>query len=116
MTYDKIFAQKHKLNFTGLFSLQDQVVQSNEFNNTNIAADYLGYYNPTYSANLLGEGDYEKWDILSVMGRINYSYDDRYLLTLTLRSDGSSRLDPNNRYNSFSFSSFSLEYQQRVLF
>ncbi|MDB5192512.1 MAG: TonB-dependent receptor plug [Segetibacter sp.] len=101
LTYDRTFAEKHKLNFTGLFSIQDVVNQSNEFNNTNIAADYLAYYNPTYGANLTGEGDYEKWDIVSVMGRLNYSFTDRYLLTLTMRDDGSSRLDPNNRYRRF---------------
>ncbi|HEY8659164.1 MAG TPA: TonB-dependent receptor, partial [Hanamia sp.] len=101
LTYDKTFGTKHKLNFTGLYSLQQQNSQSNNFNNTDIAADYLAYYNPTYGANLSGSGSYEKWDIISYMGRINYSYNERYLLTLTMRSDGSSRLAPGNKYHSF---------------
>lgn len=100
LTYDKTF-KEHKLNFTGLFSLEQQNSQSNSFNNTDIAADYLAYYNPTYGANLAGSGSYEKWDIVSYMGRLNYSFKDRYLLTLTMRSDGSSRLAPGNKYHGF---------------
>jgi TonB-dependent starch-binding outer membrane protein SusC len=39
--------------------------------------------------------------LLSYLGRINYSYDDRYLLTLGLRSDGSSRFGENNKWGYF---------------
>ena len=74
LTYDRIFADKHKVLFTGLFSLQEQVSQGNEFRNNSILSDDLQYYNPTFGANLVGDGDYEKWDILSYMGRINYSF------------------------------------------
>jgi TonB-linked SusC/RagA family outer membrane protein len=101
LTYDKVFAKKHKVNFTGLFSLQEQSTQGNEFRNNTIAADDLQYYNPTYGANLVGEGSEEKWDILSYMARVNYSYDERYLLTLTMRTDASSRLAPGNKDNLF---------------
>jgi TonB-linked SusC/RagA family outer membrane protein len=101
LTYDKTFAEKHKINLTGLYSLQQSNRQNNSFDNTDIAADYLAYYNPTYGANLAGSGNYEKWDIISYMGRINYSYNDRYLLTVTMRSDGSSRLAPGNKYHGF---------------
>ena len=101
LTYDKTFAEKHKINFTGLFSVQEQSTQGNEFRNNTIASDDLQYYNPTYGANLVGEGTEEKWDIISYMGRLNYSFDDRYLLTLTMRTDASSRLAPGNQDNLF---------------
>ncbi|HET9430828.1 MAG TPA: TonB-dependent receptor, partial [Chitinophagaceae bacterium] len=101
LTYDKVFAKRHKLNFTGLFSLQEQTTQGNEFRNNTIAADDLQYYNPTYGANLVGEGNEEKWDIISYMARVNYAFDDRYLLTLTMRTDASSRLAPGNQDNLF---------------
>ncbi|MVT10322.1 SusC/RagA family TonB-linked outer membrane protein [Chitinophaga tropicalis] len=92
---------KHKISFTGLYSLQESELQSNSFNNNSILADFLQYYNPQYSSNLAGSGKYEKWDILSYMARLNYNYDEKYLLTLTLRSDGSSRLAPGNKYHVF---------------
>src|SRR5699024_10504741 len=34
-------------------------------------------------------------------GRLNYNYDDRYLMTATLRRDGSSRFAPENRFGNF---------------
>ncbi|WP_205501568.1 SusC/RagA family TonB-linked outer membrane protein [Rufibacter psychrotolerans] len=37
----------------------------------------------------------------SYLGRVNYSFDDRYLLTATMRRDGSSRFSPVNRYGYF---------------
>lgn len=39
--------------------------------------------------------------LFSYLGRFNYNYDDRYLLTATLRRDGSSRFAPSNRYGNF---------------
>lgn len=101
VTYDKVFASKHKVLFTGLFSLQEQLTQGNEFRNNTILSDDLEYFNPTYGANLVGEGAYEKWDIISYMGRLNYVFNDRYLLTLTMRVDGSSRLAPGNQFKTF---------------
>ncbi|HEY5771741.1 MAG TPA: SusC/RagA family TonB-linked outer membrane protein, partial [Chitinophagaceae bacterium] len=101
LTYDRTFDTKHKINFTGLFSLQEQSTQGNEFRNNTIASDDLQYYNPTYGANLVGEGSEEKWDIISYMGRLNYGFNDKYLLTLTVRTDASSRLAPGNQDNLF---------------
>ncbi len=39
--------------------------------------------------------------LLSVFGRTDYTFDDRYVLSLTLRRDGSSRLGPGNRWGTF---------------
>ncbi len=41
------------------------------------------------------------WSIESVFGRLNYNLLDRYLLTATLRADGSSSFGPNNRWGWF---------------
>lgn len=101
LLYDKVLAEKHKINFTGLYSLQESYSNSNEFNNTGNPIDYLQYYNTQLGANFTGEGDYQKWDIISYMGRLNYSFNEKYLLTFTLRSDGSSRLAEGNKYKMF---------------
>ncbi|MDP9349752.1 MAG: SusC/RagA family TonB-linked outer membrane protein, partial [Gemmatimonadota bacterium] len=42
-----------------------------------------------------------EWALQSYMGRLNYGFRDRYLLTLTGRLDGSSRLAPGNKYSFF---------------
>lgn len=45
--------------------------------------------------------DAEEHFLVSVFGRMNYSFQDRYLLTATLRRDGTSRFSPDNRYGLF---------------
>ena len=41
------------------------------------------------------------WALLSYLGRLNYNYRDKYLLTSTFRVDGSSRFGPSNKYGYF---------------
>jgi TonB-linked SusC/RagA family outer membrane protein len=102
LIYDKIFAQKHKINFTALYSLQESQTQTTRFDYNNVLADALQYFNPQYASNLASsKNSSPKWDIISYMGRLNYSFADKYLLTLTMRSDGSSRLAPGNKYHVF---------------
>ncbi len=48
---------------------------------------------------------YENY-LVSFFGRLNYNYDDRYLLTATLRQDGSSRFSKNNRWGLFPSAAF----------
>ncbi|MCD2422600.1 SusC/RagA family TonB-linked outer membrane protein [Niabella pedocola] len=101
LTYNRVFAEKHKLDFTGLFSLQESQGQTSQFDNNDIVADQLWYYNPTFGSNLKGVGSYAKWDIVSLMGRLNYGFKNKYLATVTVRSDGSSRLAPGNQFKAF---------------
>jgi TonB-linked SusC/RagA family outer membrane protein len=42
-----------------------------------------------------------EWAMLSYLGRLNYSYKDRYFLTGTIRRDGSSRFGANNQFGYF---------------
>ncbi len=50
--------------------------------------------------------------ISSFFGRINYSYDDRYLATFTLRADGSSKFSKNNRWGVFPAAAFAWRASQ----
>jgi len=51
-------------------------------------------------------GSSSSWALMSGMGRFNYSYADRYLLTATVRADGSSRFGEKNRWGVFPSGSF----------
>lgn len=46
-------------------------------------------------------GSCSDWSLLSYMARVNYAYADRYLVTATVRRDGSSRFGKNNRWGTF---------------
>lgn len=45
-------------------------------------------------------GEYQS-TLASIFGRVNYNYDERYLLTAIVRRDGSSKFGPNNKYGVF---------------
>jgi TonB-linked SusC/RagA family outer membrane protein len=95
VTYDRTFAEDHHVTFTGLFSAQQSRGYSTMVTKDLITADFIEYYNMGISdpsqAPILDGGE-QTWGILSYMGRLNYGYKDRYLLTATYRRDGSSRL------------------------
>ncbi|MBN9384154.1 MAG: TonB-dependent receptor [Chitinophagaceae bacterium] len=61
------------------------------------------YYNSLNSATgaQTGGGQYGEARLLSWFGRISYTYDDKYLLTGTIRRDGSSRLPESGRWGNF---------------
>lgn len=45
--------------------------------------------------------DYTKWQLLSFLGRFNYSYDNKYLATFSIRKDGSSRYSEGQKWGTF---------------
>jgi TonB-dependent starch-binding outer membrane protein SusC len=110
LTYDKTFAQKHHLTVTGLYSAQKDHYQSSGFIGTGFPANSvldgnLGLattpgLDPNNPSNFYERG------LLSLMGRVNYAFSEKYLLTATVRRDGSSVLAPGNQY--FTYPAFAL--------
>jgi len=47
------------------------------------------------------KGNTEEWSMFSLIARANYNYDDKYLLTATVRRDGSSRFTGDNKWGTF---------------
>lgn len=82
---------KHDIDALAGYSWQHFQVD-NSFRNSDVAG--------TPSETIEG-ADPAEYFLLSTYGRINYAYDDRYLLTLTLRRDGTSRFAPENRWGLF---------------
>ena len=59
------------------------------------------FYDSGIASNSVLSDSVNEWKMASLFGRINYSYDNRYLLELVARYDGSSRLAPGNRFGFF---------------
>ena len=59
---------------------------------------YIGTGNANTSTN---DGTGDKYTRNSYIGRVNYNYNDKYLLTATIRADGSSRFPSQNRWGYF---------------
>ncbi len=102
LSYTKDFG-KHHIDFTGLYSAQENTYFTTTENGSGFINDQSGF-------NSIGSGSLpptissynERRALLSQMARVNYNYDSRYLLTLTARRDGSTVFGSNtDKYNIF---------------
>ena len=99
-TYDKTFGSNHHLSLLAGSSAQNNRYDYLNGNKTDFPSNVTQQLNSgTGTANT--GGDASEWALLSFMGRINYAYQDKYLITATLRRDGSSRFGSNNKYGTF---------------
>lgn len=88
--YDKTFAEKHSFGAMVGYGWQ------------NFYKKYNLSYDDPMGNELQSDTHYEtEYFLLSFYGRVNYSYDDRYLITATLRGDASSRFASDNRWGIF---------------
>ncbi|ASZ09763.1 TonB-dependent receptor [Chitinophaga pendula] len=102
LNYNKVFNKKHALNVTALYSVQRQREDTSTAAVRGIPVESQEYYNLGQALAVTGIGSQlGSWTILSYMGRINYTFDDRFLATLTLRADGSSRFAPGKQWGYF---------------
>lgn len=105
LTYDRTFAGKHNVNLVGLYSASQEQYNRSSASAKDIPSDDFQFYNLGRAAGDItidpnGQA-YTKWGLLSWMGRAMYSYDDRYMLSATLRTDGSSRLAPGYKWHTY---------------
>lgn len=61
----------------------------------------FNYYDSSLPENTDVSDKIEPWSMMSYFGRINYSFNDRYLFEANIRYDGSSRLAPEARWKAF---------------
>ncbi|UFH56440.1 TonB-dependent receptor [Spirosoma sp. KNUC1025] len=101
VTYNKKFGD-HNLGITALQSIQRDNSEFNLINVQGVPAETQSFYNVGNASSVLGVGSgLIQWTINSYMGRVNYDYKDKYLVTATLRRDGSSRFGENTKYGNF---------------
>ncbi|MEI6946438.1 TonB-dependent receptor [Paraflavisolibacter sp. H34] len=99
-TYDLQF-DDHKLTATVVQSLQKDRNESNTITVEGLPYKSL-WYNVGTGGRVIGYGsNFTQSTLVSAMGRLNYSYADKYLLTATGRWDGSSRLAEGNQWGFF---------------
>lgn len=101
LSYNKDFG-KHHLDFTGLYSAQKVEYFSSSAQSKTFINDALSYYNMSAGVSQSNDSEGNNYTLVSQMGRINYSYDSRYLFTVTARRDGYSAFGANtNKYGLF---------------
>lgn len=95
--------KKHHFDLTGLYSAQKTWNSSSSLEGENFLSDENGYHNieMAQSEKKTIQTDLKETALLSYMGRINYSYAKKYLLTLTMRRDGYSAFGKNDKWATF---------------
>src|SRR5690606_14550530 len=107
LSYSKDFNVNNHIDVVGGLSIQ-------RFDQERISASAQGFTSDVISFHNLaagstqnpGQSETRDWSLLSYLARANYRLYDRYLFTLTARSDGSSRFGSGNRYGFFPSGAF----------
>ena len=101
LNYNKTFG-KHSFNLTGVQSIQKDNFELYRAEVQGVPAESQSFYSLNSATSVLGvRSNLIEWTINSYMGRANYAFNDKYLLTLTMRRDGSSRFGENTKYGNF---------------
>jgi TonB-linked SusC/RagA family outer membrane protein len=105
--YDKPFADKHQVGLVAMYSAEQTKHNLSNIYAEGITNDALQYYN----FGLLNDDGvitinpnnqiYYKRGLLSAMFRAQYAYDNKYMLTATYRSDGSSVLAEGHKWHAY---------------
>lgn len=105
ITYDRTFAEKHHLNVTGLYSAEQTTFERTYMSGQSIPAEYFQYYNiGAATQNLSVDPDNQNYwqsGLMSWMGRVMYTYDNKYMISAAVRADGSSRLAKGHQWHTY---------------
>ena len=102
LTFEDVFAEKHRLSITAVLEQQYTKSTSSYAAASGFFTNEKQYKNLGLGENALTPSSYESQQtLLSYMGRLNYTYLDRYSLALTMRSDGASVFAENNKWGYF---------------
>ena len=103
INFDRTFADVHNINVVGMYSAEQTTYESTGASAQNIPADYFQYYALDKATGQSNLNNYNYWQsgLMSWMGRVMYSYDNKYMLSLALRSDASSRLAKGHQWHTY---------------
>ena len=102
LTYTKKVGANHEFKAMGAFTAQEAVTQFVSSSSTGYLSDKLENYS-LQSGSTFGTptSSYSRYALLSYLGRVNYSFMEKYLITASIRSDGSSRMGADNKWGYF---------------
>lgn len=103
--YDKTFAQKHSVNAVAMYSAEKTEYTASRMSASDIPALYMQFYNLGLAiGNKTIDASQQKYwsrGLMSYMARVAYSFDNRYMLTATVRSDGASVLASGSQWHTY---------------
>lgn len=107
VTYNKTFNKIHSLNVVGGFTFEESNYGNKSITVSDFPSDMTGEYNLGLGLNpqppISGRGQSK---LVSLLGRANYVFKDRYIFTASYRRDGSSKFAKGNKFANFASGAF----------
>lgn len=103
ISYDKTWG-KHTINAVALYSAEQTIYRQTYMYGLDIPNDMFQYFNIGYAKTITVDPSkqiYYKSGLQSLMGRVMYNYDNKYMLSVAFRSDGSSRLATGHKWHTY---------------
>lgn len=104
INYDTKFGDKHRLNAMVGYSYLDNIYEGFGSTRSGFDTDAFGYNNLAAGSDFRSTDVYSykgESKLISFFGRVNYNLMERYMLTATVRRDGSSRFGANHKWGVF---------------
>ncbi|WP_215224066.1 SusC/RagA family TonB-linked outer membrane protein [Echinicola shivajiensis] len=108
LTYDKVFGD-HSVRVLGGYQMESYKYETLGLGRKSYFTNTAQEIDAGPAATQYTSGNSEEWSMLSWFGRLNYAFNDKYLLEANLRADGSSRFAEGNKWGYFP--SFSLGWR-----
>ena len=99
VNYSNNFGTDHKVNLIAGYTAQKERIERSKIESNGFTDDQI----TTINGGIVNSGEevIEEWSLVSALARLNYVFQDKYLLTATIRSDRSSRFGANNQTGIF---------------
>lgn len=99
LTYAPTIGKNHSIDFLAGFTAQEENIRNISGSGNTFPDDLVPYLGAAIlrSSNSTEAG----WSLLAYLGRVNYSYKDKYLFSASIRREGSSRFGAKNKYGDF---------------
>ena len=101
LTLRRTLAGDHDLTLLGGFEAQQTRRTANTSQGQGFTSDVLGYRRLNLAETVTGSSSQSRERLVSFLGRANYGFSGKYLLTATMRADGSSKFAENNKWAYF---------------
>ena len=103
LTFNRTFNDVHALSLTAMFSVEKTENYSGNYSINHAGAEYMQFYEMDYfeGTPTLSNHSYTDYGLMSWMGRVMYTYANKYMITAMVRGDGSSRLAEGRKWHTY---------------
>lgn len=99
LNYDKTFNDIHNVKGLLGYSVEESQTEFLYGSRTGTPNDDIRYLSAGDPTSQINENGFTDWSFASIFGRVSYAYDNKYLVSATVRRDGTSRLLGDNKYD-----------------